>query len=179
MPFRHLRGGPLKKHPTHQTGPLGERFAMGGRSDDEAARGVAERQESVGAEHGGELFGLRAAVDPEGLTAALTLSTSDGPLALEISYEMIAAIAAELRHAEALMLYRQASAPDAGASKFKPLLDTALEPDHVVAMVDRRTGDRLWVHQFADRFPIVLKLTPEKAAKVRAATEQAARRAAS
>lgn len=112
-----------------------------------------------------ELFGVRAIVHPDGLDAKISLHTTDGRIELSVPIGQIAAAHAEIRSAAILMLHRQSMKKDQGTAMFDELLLTALKPTRCTPIIDRKTGDRVFVLQFPDRLPIVIQMSPELVAE--------------
>lgn len=109
-----------------------------------------------------ELLGLRAIVHPDGADASITLHTSDGVICLSAQLEQVAAVQTEIRSAALLMQYRQTMVIDEGEDALKELLRAAPRPASSTVVVDATTGDRMFIMQFADRLPIVIRMAPEQ-----------------
>lgn len=109
-----------------------------------------------------QLVGLQTKVCPDGSEATVTIHTPTGSVDLNIAFESMAAVQAEIRSASLLMLYRQSMKRDAGANVVSGLLATALQPAFTDVVIDAKTGDRFFLMHFADRMPIVIRKTPEQ-----------------
>lgn len=125
-----------------------------------------------------QLVGLQTKVCPDGSEATVTIHTATGSVDLNIAFESMAAVQAEIRTASLLMLYRQSMSRDAGASAIADLLATALQPAQTDVVVDAKTGDRIFLMHFADRMPIVIRRTPEQLVETLAAVAIEAKRVA-
>ncbi|TPN11685.1 hypothetical protein [Mesorhizobium sp. B2-1-2] len=109
-----------------------------------------------------QLVGLQTKVCPDGSEATITIHTATGSVDLNIAFDNMAAVQAEIRSASLLMLYRQSMSRDAGAHAISGLLATALVPAATDVVIDAKTGDRFFLMHFADRMPIVIRRTPEQ-----------------
>lgn len=109
-----------------------------------------------------QLVGLQTKVCPDGSEAMVTIHTATGSVSLNVSFESMAAVQAEIRSASLLMLYRQSMRPDDGAGAISSLIATALQPAYVDVVIDAKTNDRIFLMHFADRMPVVIRRTPEE-----------------
>jgi hypothetical protein len=109
-----------------------------------------------------QLVGFQTKVCPDGSEATVTIHTSTGSVDLNVAFESMAAVQAEIRSASLLMLYRQSMKPDGGAGAISNLLASALRPAYTDVVIDAKTGDRFFLMHFADKMPIVIRRTPEE-----------------
>jgi hypothetical protein len=109
-----------------------------------------------------QLVGFQTKVCPDGSEATITIHTATGSVDLNIAFESMASVQAEIRSASLLMLYRQSMNRDAGADALSGLLATALQPAQTDVVIDGKTGDRFFLMHFADRMPIVIRRTQEQ-----------------
>jgi hypothetical protein len=123
-----------------------------------------------------QLIGLQTKVGPDGSEATITIHTATGSVDLNIAFDSMAAVQAEIRSASLLMLYRQSMSRDAGAGAVSGLLATALQPEQTDVVIDPKTGDRFFLMHFADRMPIVIRRTAEQLSETLADVAIEARR---
>lgn len=108
----------------------------------------------------GQLIFGRAFVAPEGERAMLQLGLAGGVIArYAVSLEAMALLNDEVRTAAGVMLRRQRLGLDRGATALAALTNAALNPTRVDMVCDRRTGDWVFLHQFADHAPVALRLS--------------------
>lgn len=110
------------------------------------------------------LLGLQAKVHPDGSDAEVVLHTTVGSINLNVPFESMAAAQIEIRSASLLMLYRQSMKKDDGSGAIDDLICAALQPVDT-SVVIQSNGDRIFILHFADRLPIVIRLTPEQVAE--------------
>ncbi|EHK56844.1 hypothetical protein [Allomesorhizobium alhagi] len=108
-----------------------------------------------------ELLGVQAVVHPDGSDARIVLHTTQGSIPLSVSFDRIEAAYTEIRQAAMLMFYRQTEPNNSGPNPVNELCRTARRPKTVSVIVDRRTGDRLFVQQFPDHLPTVTRMSAE------------------
>jgi hypothetical protein len=107
------------------------------------------------------LRGIRGGVDLDGGTAHFDVAfTNQNAFRGQIPFEVMPLVLAEIRAASALMLRRQQLRLDHGHDTMLALMDTALRPAQVEAIVDPLTHDRIIIHQFYDHAPILFRLSP-------------------
>lgn len=124
----------------------------------EAVGGTAAETEYICPAHDQELLAVKTTVHPDGSDAQVTLHTTRGSINLTIAFEQISAAIAEIQQASLLMLYRQTT-PGASTNPMARLLDAALRPTNVSVVIDPETGDRIFIHQFAERMPIITRMS--------------------
>lgn len=139
---------------------------MGEMRDGSAVQKTAENlfdDANIQDEH--ELLAVRAAINPDGNEARLTLHTAQGgSVTLIVLHEQLAAIHAEIEAAAALMVYRQAAQANEGMAAFGASFRAALRPADCSVSVDLQTSDRLFMLQFRDRLPLAIRMAPEQVA---------------
>lgn len=106
------------------------------------------------------VLGVQALVSMDGSEARLTLHTSDGRIHLTVPFEQISAFHTEVRHASAVMLYRQSQTLTA-ENALDLLLETAVRPLRISTLIDQATNDRIFVMEFCDRMPIVTRMSAD------------------
>ena len=125
------------------------------------------RQESEGFEvkalHSGpheRLLGLRSAVSPDGDSVSFACHyTHQKPFLVHVTIEEMGPILNEIRTASNIMVTRQRLKVDRGAQKMLELCESALRPVAHDVVIDPLTGDRLFIFQFSDHSPLVIRMT--------------------
>lgn len=108
-----------------------------------------------------ELLGMQISVDPDGSHAVLTLHTLFGAFRVTVPFGQMSIMDAEIRLAGLLMLYRQTSLPQPLTNPIDDLIRTAVRPSSVLVTIDKQSGDRIFIQQFGDRMPRVVRMSPE------------------
>lgn len=129
-----------------------------------AVLGVVTVQEASELEERVELLGFQSIIHPDGNDAEIILRTTAGRIDLLASLKQIGDIHREAESAAIIMQCRQSIKNDAGVSAFDDLLRTAVRPTETLCIIEPGTGDRLFVMHFADRLPIVIRMSPEQVA---------------
>lgn len=109
-----------------------------------------------------DFLGLQTAVHPTGDDAQFIIHTRTGEVRLSVPFSHIGMAESEIRYASRTMMYRQAMKIDEGNAALKELVDTAMRPAAISALVDQTSGDRIFVMQFSDHAPIVIRMTMEE-----------------
>ncbi len=105
------------------------------------------------------LLGLKANVAMDGESASFAVQyTNMHAFRVHIPFQQIPKIFAEVRHTTNLMFTRQRLSLDRGSSRFRDLIQLALEPRDAQVFIDPRTLDRLFVFQFLDNPPVSLRM---------------------
>ena len=105
------------------------------------------------------LLGLRSSVATDGAGTIFDVAiTNQRPFRLHIPLAGIGTIFSEVRQAQALMQHRQRQQFDGSAERLLELCGTALRPRHLEVLRDPASGDHLFVTQFDDHAPIVLRV---------------------
>jgi len=127
----------------------------------EMAGGDAAETEYICPAHDQELLAIKTVVHPDGSDVLLTLHTTRGSINLTVALEHISAALAEIRQASLLMFYRQTTPGACTGNPIARLLSAALEPSRVSVVIDPATADRLFIHQFPNRMPIITRMSPD------------------
>lgn len=106
------------------------------------------------------LLGLKANVAMDGESTSFAVQyTNMHAFRVHIPLQQMPKIFAEVRHATNLMFTRQRLTMDRGSSKFRDIIQLALEPRDAEVFIDPRTFDRLFVFTFLDHTPISLRMS--------------------
>jgi hypothetical protein len=106
------------------------------------------------------LVGLQASVHPDGDATSFAIHFTNGPpFKVLCPLNEMPGIFSEIRYASTLMLNRQQLHLDRGASTLLELCEGALRPANVEPMIDPLTWDRLFLLQFHDHAPIVIRMS--------------------
>jgi hypothetical protein len=140
---------------------------MGGNA--QAGGWVAGDTEPIEATQPQELISLHAAVEPDGSAVNLEIQTTRGRIDLAVELAHMPAAAAEIREAENLMMRRRLGAcRKRSQSIIQDLMRRAARPATIMPTIDHLTGDCVIVYRFEDRMPLIVRLTMEQLAEVRA-----------
>lgn len=111
------------------------------------------------------VLGLRTNVSPDGDAAVFTVQFTNMPaFNVHIGIEEIFGIQHEVRTAAQLMGTRQRLKLDHGHQKLLEMCQTSLRPAWVEVLIDPITMDRLFILQFRDHSPVVIRQSPTEVA---------------
>jgi hypothetical protein len=123
------------------------------------------------------LLGMRAAVTPDGSAALFHVDyLGRRPIVVLVPFAQMPEIYAEARRAWALMQHRQRLQLDHGAAGLLELCQAAIRPVSMDVLADPLTGDSLFVHQFLEHPPVVIRVAPHEVRQNLEATRAAVKR---
>lgn len=123
------------------------------------------------------LLGFRAQVSDDGDSTSFACQyTHQRPFLCRVGIEEIGPILNEIRSASNIMVNRQRLKLDKGAEKMLGMCANALRPVANDVIIDPATGDRLFILQFADHAPIVIRMSVAEVAIGLHTLEEAVRR---
>lgn len=108
-----------------------------------------------------EIVGIGTLVYPEGDFADLTFHTGTGATRLTVAFAQIVSAASQIHRAALLMVYRQAMTRDGGKTAIETMIHSAIRPKEVTITIDAETGDRIFLMQFTDQPPMLVRMAPE------------------
>ena len=114
------------------------------------------------------VVGIKAVVHPEGEDMkVLCFTEQHGEMEMIAKFGNSLGIQTEWNGAVTRATFRQSmKTADQQAVAFEEIFETALKPQELKIVVDRRNGDRLFVWQFDNRGPVVIRLGAEEVAEV-------------
>lgn len=120
--------------------------------------------------------GLRATVHDDGAAALFAVQfTNQHPFKVLIPFHEMPAIMNEFRVAAGVMTARAAEAPDQGHMRMLELCSAALRPHYVDGMIERLSGDRIYLMQFEDHAPVAIRISADMAFRLRQKMDRLAR----
>lgn len=123
------------------------------------------------------VYGLRGEVHPDGNAVTMVVQfTNQSAFKVLIPFLEMPAIFHEFQVASAQMVSRQSLfTRDGGAELMRELCRLALRPIQVDGTIDRHSGDRTYVMQFADHAPLAFRMSPAQSIRLRVHMEKMAR----